>query len=175
MRVSVCINAIRSISVISFAALFLLPALPLHGQLALIALSAVGFDLGLQSALVSHQTLVYCLNAQARGRLNALLFTGVFIGMASGSVLGAKAMSIAGWPGGTSCRPLSKIDSADSLFNHTATLSVFASCTFPCRPLLPPASRCTPHWPGCFISQDNLLTWVSKAYLSAWRTRDTIA
>jgi hypothetical protein len=31
---------------VSFALMFILPLLPLHGQLALIALSAIGFDLG---------------------------------------------------------------------------------------------------------------------------------
>jgi predicted MFS family arabinose efflux permease len=84
---------------ISFALMFLLPALPPHGQLALIALSAVGFDLGLQSSLVAHQNLVYSLEPQARGRLNALLFTGVFIGMALGSALGSKLYAIASWQG----------------------------------------------------------------------------
>lgn len=84
---------------ISFALMFLLPVLPSHGQLALIALSAVGFDLGLQSSLVAHQNLVYGLEPQARGRLNALLFTGVFIGMALGSVLGSKLYSVASWQG----------------------------------------------------------------------------
>jgi MFS family permease len=84
---------------ISFALMFLLPALPPHGQLALIALSAVGFDLGLQSSLVAHQNLVYSLEPQARGRLNALLFTGVFIGMALGSALGSKLYAVASWQG----------------------------------------------------------------------------
>lgn len=84
---------------LSFALMFLLPALPPHGQLILIALSAVGFDLGLQSSLVAHQNLVYGLEPQARGRLNALLFTGVFIGMAVGSVLGSKLYSVASWQG----------------------------------------------------------------------------
>ncbi|MDZ7321353.1 MFS transporter [Kosakonia sacchari] len=84
---------------ISFALMFLLPVLPPHGQLALIALSAVGFDLGLQSSLVAHQNLVYGLEPQARGRLNALLFTGVFIGMALGSTLGSKLYSVASWQG----------------------------------------------------------------------------
>ena len=72
---------------VSFALMFLMPALSVHGQLMLIALSAVGFDLGLQSSLVAHQNLVYSLEPQARGRLNALLFTVVFIGMALGSAL----------------------------------------------------------------------------------------
>ena len=84
---------------VSFALMFLLPALPPHGQLILIAISAVGFDLGLQSSLVAHQNLVYGLEPQARGRLNALLFTGVFIGMSLGSVLGCKLFVIAGWSG----------------------------------------------------------------------------
>ncbi|WP_342321097.1 MFS transporter [Kosakonia sp. BYX6] len=84
---------------VSFALMFLLPVLPPHGQLVLIALSAVGFDLGLQSSLVAHQNLVYGLEPQARGRLNALLFTGVFIGMAVGSALGSKLYSIASWQG----------------------------------------------------------------------------
>lgn len=84
---------------VSFALMFLLPALPPHGQLILIAISAVGFDLGLQSSLVSHQNLVYGLEPQARGRLNALLFTGVFVGMSLGSVLGSKLYVIAGWSG----------------------------------------------------------------------------
>ncbi|WP_249022007.1 MFS transporter [Kluyvera ascorbata] len=84
---------------ISFALMFLLPVLPPMAQMALIALSAVGFDLGLQSSLVAHQNLVYSLEPQARGRLNALLFTGVFIGMALGSVLGTQVYSLAGWEG----------------------------------------------------------------------------
>lgn len=84
---------------VSFALMFLMPALGTHGQLALIALSAVGFDLGLQSSLVAHQNLVYSLEPQARGRLNALLFTVVFIGMALGSALGSKVYAVAGWQG----------------------------------------------------------------------------
>lgn len=84
---------------ISFAAMFLLPFLSPHAQLALIVLSAIGFDLGVQASLVSHQTLVYGLDPAARGRLNALLFTVVFIGMAAGSALGSKALELGGWPG----------------------------------------------------------------------------
>ncbi|WP_333850093.1 MFS transporter [Leclercia sp.] len=84
---------------VSFALMFLMPALGVQGQLILIAVSAVGFDLGLQSSLVAHQNLVYGLEPQARGRLNALLFTGVFIGMALGSALGSQLYTMAGWPG----------------------------------------------------------------------------
>ncbi|MCU6664041.1 MFS transporter [Silvania hatchlandensis] len=84
---------------LSFALMFLLPLFGLHGQLILIAVAAVGFDLGLQSSLVAHQNLVYGLEPQARGRLNALLFTVVFIGMALGSALGSQLYTLAGWPG----------------------------------------------------------------------------
>lgn len=84
---------------ISFALMFLLPVLPVQGQWLLIAFSAVGFDLGLQSSLVAHQNLVYSLEPQARGRLNALLFTVVFIGMALGSVLGSQVYMQANWNG----------------------------------------------------------------------------
>ncbi|HHZ8492802.1 TPA: MFS transporter [Enterobacter mori] len=84
---------------VSFALMFLMPALGVHGQLILIAVSAVGFDLGLQSSLVAHQNLVYSLEPQARGRLNALLFTVVFIGMALGSAFGSKIYTMAGWSG----------------------------------------------------------------------------
>ena len=84
---------------VSFALMFLLPTLPVHGQWLLIALSAVGFDLGLQSSLVAHQNLVYSLEPQARGRLNALLFSIVFIGMALGSVLGSQVYELTNWQG----------------------------------------------------------------------------
>ncbi|WP_318371522.1 MFS transporter [Enterobacter sp.] len=83
----------------AFALMFVMPLLPTEAQLAVIAISAIGFDLGLQSSLVAHQNLVYSLEPQARGRLNALLFTMVFIGMAAGSALGSKVYSMAGWPG----------------------------------------------------------------------------
>ncbi|CAJ1000056.1 hypothetical protein NVIRENTERO_04135 [Sodalis praecaptivus] len=67
-------------------------------QLGLIVLSAVGFDLGVQAALVAHQTIIYGLEPEARSRLNALLFTGVFIGMAAGSAVGSAIFAHWGWP-----------------------------------------------------------------------------
>ena len=81
------------------ALMFMLPLLPVHAQLALIALSAIESDLGLQSSLVAHQNPRYGLEPQARGRLNALLFNVVFIGMSLGSVLGSKLYVLAGWNG----------------------------------------------------------------------------
>ncbi len=84
---------------LSFAAMFLLPLLPANGQILLLVVSAIGFDLGVQAALIANQTLVYGLESAARGRLNALLFTSVFIGMATGSALGSIALAEYGWTG----------------------------------------------------------------------------
>ncbi|HRI53660.1 MAG TPA: MFS transporter, partial [Pseudomonadota bacterium] len=57
------------------------------------------FDFGIQASLVAHQTLVYGLEPGARSRLNALLFTGMFIGMAAGAALGSLVLSQWGWAG----------------------------------------------------------------------------
>ena len=87
--------------VVSFAAMGLAPLMPPHAQLWLLALAAVGFDLGMQAALIAHQTIVYGIEPGARSRLNAVLFTAMFIGMAAGSALGALALAQWGWAGVT--------------------------------------------------------------------------
>jgi predicted MFS family arabinose efflux permease len=87
--------------VASFAAMGLAPLLLPHAQLWLLALAAVGFDLGMQAALIAHQTIVYGIEPGARSRLNAVLFTSMFIGMAAGSALGALALAQWGWAGVT--------------------------------------------------------------------------
>ena len=83
----------------SFAIMFLAPLVSPQWQVALIVASAIGFDFGIQASLVAHQTIVYGLEPPARSRLNALLFTGVFIGMASGAALGSQALATWGWTG----------------------------------------------------------------------------
>jgi len=88
-----------ALATVSFAALFLLPLMPVPAQLVLIVVSALGFDFGVQATLISHQTLIFGLEPAARSRLNALMFTGVFIGMATGSALGSLMLERAGWPG----------------------------------------------------------------------------
>lgn len=85
--------------VASFALMFALPLLPVSGQIAVIVVSAIGFDLGIQASLVAHQTIIYAINPAARSRLNAIMFTVVFIGMALGAVLGSKALEHFGWSG----------------------------------------------------------------------------
>jgi predicted MFS family arabinose efflux permease len=88
-----------AITVASFAAMLLMPLLPAGAQLVLLALSTVGFDLGVQASLISHQTIVYGIAPEARSRLNAILMTSVFIGMAAGGLLGAQALAAWGWTG----------------------------------------------------------------------------
>ncbi|WP_447774338.1 MFS transporter [Variovorax boronicumulans] len=89
------------LTVVSFAAMGLAPLMAPHAQLWLLALAAVGFDLGMQATLIAHQTIVYGIEPGARSRLNAVLFTGMFIGMATGSALGALALAAWGWAGVT--------------------------------------------------------------------------
>ena len=87
--------------IVSFAAMGLAPLLAPHAQLGLFALSAIGFDLGAQTTLIAHQTIVYGIDPGSRSRLNAVLFVGMFIGMATGSALGALVLAQWGWPGVT--------------------------------------------------------------------------
>jgi len=88
-----------TISVISFGLMLAMPLLSTGAQLALLALATVGFDLGVQASLISHQTIIYGIAPEARSRLNALLMTSVFVGMAAGGALGAQALAAWGWMG----------------------------------------------------------------------------
>ncbi|MGZ5179894.1 MAG: MFS transporter [Ramlibacter sp.] len=88
-----------SIAALSFLAMAAMDLLPPLAQLALLVASAIGFDFGAQATLVAHQSIVYGLEPAARSRLNALLFTGMFIGMSSGALLGSVALAHAGWLG----------------------------------------------------------------------------
>ncbi|MCY1200431.1 putative transporter [compost metagenome] len=88
-----------ALTAVSFAAMALLPMLPPSAALWLIAGSAVGFDLGIQMSLIAHQSIVYGIDPAARSRLNAVLMTGVFVGMAAGGALGSMALARWGWAG----------------------------------------------------------------------------
>lgn len=81
----------------SFAVMALAPALPIQGQLWLLALCTVGFDLGVQATLIAHQTIVYGLEPAARSRLNAVLFVGMFIGMSAGAAIASLLFAQWGW------------------------------------------------------------------------------
>ncbi|MCS0582299.1 MFS transporter [Massilia pinisoli] len=88
-----------TLSVASFAVMFALPSLSPQAQLVLLALATVGFDLGVQASLIAHQTIVYGIAPEARSRLNAILMTTMFVGMATGGALGAQALAAWGWNG----------------------------------------------------------------------------
>ncbi|MBV8035219.1 MFS transporter [Roseateles sp.] len=77
---------------LSFAVQALAPA-----SLALLVGVAVLFDLGVQAALVSHQSVVYGLDPASRSRLNAVLVSAMFVGMASGAALGSALLAAWGW------------------------------------------------------------------------------
>ncbi|CAM3623980.1 MFS transporter [Bordetella sputigena] len=89
------------LTTLSFAAMALMPTLPPSGALWLLGASTVGFDLGIQIALISHQTIVYGIDQAARSRLNAVLMVGVFVGMALGGALASVALANFGWLGVT--------------------------------------------------------------------------
>jgi len=88
-----------ALAALAFASLLALPWLPAVGGLVLLAVATVVFDLGFQSTLIAHQAQVYGLEPEARSRLNAVLFTGMFIGMASGAALGSLLLARLGWSG----------------------------------------------------------------------------
>jgi predicted MFS family arabinose efflux permease len=88
-----------ALTALSFAAMAMSALLAPAPQVWLIVLGAVGFDFGVQTCLVAHQTIVYGLDPAARSRLNALLITGMFIGMSSGAWLGSQAYALWDWAG----------------------------------------------------------------------------
>lgn len=84
---------------LSFVLLGLGQVLPRESQLLLAVVALIGFDLGFQGALVSHQSIIFSADPAARSRLNALLFVVMFGGMALGSVLAGALFAWAGWLG----------------------------------------------------------------------------
>ena len=82
---------------LSFAALCLSPFLSTIGQLWLLVIGTVGFDMGVQTTLIAHQSIVYSIDPGARSRLNAVLFVGMFAGMALGAILGSALLAHWGW------------------------------------------------------------------------------
>lgn len=77
---------------LSFAVQAVAPA-----SLVLLVGVAVLFDLGVQAALVSHQSVVYSLDPASRSRLNAVLVSAMFVGMATGAALGSTLLAHWGW------------------------------------------------------------------------------
>ncbi|MEA9356099.1 MFS transporter [Bacteriovorax sp. PP10] len=76
----------------SFVLMYLIPT-----SLIILALGAVIFDLGLQIALVSHQSIIFSLEASARARINAIFMTGLFTFFALGSLISVRLQQDYGW------------------------------------------------------------------------------
>lgn len=87
------------LAAVSFASMALAPFFPIAGQLVVLALATVGFDLGVQAAQIAHQTIVYGIDPAARSRLNAIFMVTMFLGMATGGALGTQALARWGWTG----------------------------------------------------------------------------
>lgn len=87
------------LSLVSFASMLAIPQLPTVLQLWALGLAVVLFDLGVQATMIAHQTIIYSLDPLARSRLNAILFTLMFTGMATGAGLGSLLYGQFGWFG----------------------------------------------------------------------------
>lgn len=85
------------LAAVSFALMLFAPFFSAPSQIALIVISAIGFDLGIQASLIAHQSIVYSIEPGARSRLNAVLFVLVFVGMAVGAALGSVLLAQWGW------------------------------------------------------------------------------
>ncbi|MBX3610535.1 MAG: MFS transporter [Hydrogenophaga sp.] len=101
-----------AVAAVSFAAMAGMAWLPAGAQMALLVLCAIGFDFGVQATLIAHQSTIYSLDAEARSRLNALLFTVMFVGMSSGALLGSLALAHGGWAAITALGVLSAAGAA---------------------------------------------------------------
>jgi len=97
------------LAAVSFAAMSFAPLLPTTGQMWLLGIGTVGFDLGVQATLVAHQTIVYGIDPDARSRLNAVLFVGMFTGMATGALIGSVVFAHWGWSAVTGMAALTSV------------------------------------------------------------------
>jgi predicted MFS family arabinose efflux permease len=91
------VRVASALTATAFVAMALGSSLPVASQLVLLAVATVVFDLGVQGALIAHQTIVYGLDPAARSRLNVVLMTTMFVGMSIGSALGSVLLARAGW------------------------------------------------------------------------------
>jgi len=68
-------------------------------SLVAIVIGTLVFDVGVQAALVSHQTIIYALAPEARSRINAVFVTTLFIGMSVGAYGASLAWNAGRWSG----------------------------------------------------------------------------
>lgn len=79
---------------VTFAAMAAVPQ-----SLIAIVIGTLVFDVGVQAALVSHQTIIYALAPEARSRINAVFVTTLFIGMSVGAYGANLAWNAGRWTG----------------------------------------------------------------------------
>ncbi|MBP2551782.1 putative MFS family arabinose efflux permease [Neorhizobium galegae] len=89
---------VRLGAIIALASWALFAASP---TIAGLVIGVIALDFGMQSALVSNQSLVYALDPSARARLNTVLMGSMFLGGAIGSAVAIAVWSSAGWLGVT--------------------------------------------------------------------------
>lgn len=68
-------------------------------SLVAVALGVLLIDIGMNGALIANQTRAYALVPGARGRINTVLFTTVFVFAAIGAYAGSQAFLLVGWAG----------------------------------------------------------------------------
>jgi predicted MFS family arabinose efflux permease len=70
-----------------------------HRSLGVLVAGTIVFDLGVQSCLIAHQTIVYAQDPAARSRLNALLVSSMFLGMSAGAFVASRVFARFGFSG----------------------------------------------------------------------------
>ena len=90
----IVVRAAIVVVVLSFVAMALAP-----GSLVVLVVTTVTADLGIQAALIAHQSIIYGLDPTARSRLNAALVSAMFFGMSSGAALASRALARWGFVG----------------------------------------------------------------------------
>ena len=69
------------------------------GSLVAVGVGVLLIDIGISGALIANQTRAYALVPGARGRINTVLFTTMFVFAALGAFAGSQAFLAFGWPG----------------------------------------------------------------------------
>lgn len=85
---------------VSFILMFLFSLLNvgIYIKLAILALTTILFDMGVQATFIAHQSIIYKVDPTALSRLNAIIVVGAFTGMSIGGFIGSQLYVSWGWP-----------------------------------------------------------------------------